>query len=108
MVQIGRAYHEMTEYTKAAKHFRIARQRCPHVVDGLEIFSTVLWQLKREAELAHLAHEAIALDRLSPQAWCVAGNCLSLQRDHEGAIEFLKRYGDNKNKNSSRVTQRLF
>ena len=31
------------------------------------MYSTVLWHLKRERELAHLAQEVQAIDRLSPQ-----------------------------------------
>lgn len=57
---------------------------------GLELYSTVLWHLKRETDLAHLAQEALATDRLAPQTWwaaalgmgcctagwgCVSGGC---------------------------------
>ena len=57
----------------------------------MEHYSTVLWHLKRESALAHLAHEAVALDRLSPEAWCVLGNCLSSQREHEAALRAFNR-----------------
>jgi anaphase-promoting complex subunit 3 len=36
----------------------------------VELYSTVLWHLKRGVELAHLAHHCLAVDRLAPQAWC--------------------------------------
>lgn len=42
-------------------------------------------------ELSHLAQDALALDRLSPQTWCVMGNCFSLQKEHETALRFFKR-----------------
>lgn len=47
---------------------------------GMEVYSTVLWHLKREVELAHLAQEATAWDRRSPHAWTICGNCFSLQK----------------------------
>lgn len=47
---------------------------------GLEVYSTVLWHMKREVELSYLAQEAVTLDRQSPYAWCVMGNCFSLQK----------------------------
>ena len=47
---------------------------------GLEVYSTVLWHLKREVALAHLAQEALAWDRRSPHAWAILGNCFSLQK----------------------------
>ena len=49
-------------------------------MQGLEVYSTVLWHLKDEVGLSHLAQEAIALDRHSPHAWAVLGNCFSLQK----------------------------
>lgn len=55
--------------------------RCKRLgVQGMEVYSTALWHLKREVELSHLAQEALALDRLSPHTCCVLGNCFSLQK----------------------------
>ena len=51
-------------------------------LQGMELYSTVLWHLKKEVELSHLAQEAIALDRLDPRSWCIMGNCFSLQKVH--------------------------
>jgi hypothetical protein len=36
---------------------------------GMELYSTVLWHLKRDVELAHLAQHALAVDRMAPEAW---------------------------------------
>lgn len=44
-----------------------------------------------QVEISHLAQDALALDRLCPQAWCVMGNCFSLQKEHETAIKFFQR-----------------
>ena len=49
-------------------------------MQGMEVYSTVLWHMKQEVDLSHLAKECIALDRKSPTAWAVMGNCLSLQK----------------------------
>ncbi|OAE33753.1 hypothetical protein AXG93_1264s1010 [Marchantia polymorpha subsp. ruderalis] len=54
--------------------------------------SWVLCQhMKKDVELSYLAQETVAMDRLSPQAWCVMGNCFSLQKDHETALKFFQR-----------------
>lgn len=47
---------------------------------GLEVYSTVLWHMKKEVEVSYLAQEAIAQDRRSPHAWAIMGNCFSLQK----------------------------
>ena len=49
-------------------------------MQGMEVFSTVLWHLKEELALSHLAQQVIAQDRHSPHAWAVLGNCFSLQK----------------------------
>ena len=42
--------------------------------------------MKREVELSYLAQEAVTLDRQSPYAWCVMGNCFSLQKVRPSAL----------------------
>jgi len=62
---------EGVDYASAAASFQAARRSDPYRVEGLELYSTVLWHLRKEAELAHLAQEAMAIDRLAPQTWWV-------------------------------------
>lgn len=88
---VGRAHAEMVDYPEAERAFAWARSVCPHRLDGMEVYSTVLWHLKKEVALSHLAQEAVALDRLSPQTWCVLGNCFSLQKEHETALRYFQR-----------------
>ena len=47
--------------------------------------------LKEEIELSALAQELTRLDKFSSQAWCAAGNCFSLQKEHENSIKFFNR-----------------
>ena len=80
----------------------------PFRVAGTEILSTALWHLKRDKELCSLAQQVLSIrsvyfvvmllliqvaeiDKLSPETWCVVGNCFSLQREHEAAIKFFDR-----------------
>jgi tetratricopeptide (TPR) repeat protein len=39
----------------------------------------------------YLAHEVIAANRMAPEAWCVVGNCFSLQKEHDASIKFFER-----------------
>lgn len=91
LLQVARAYAEAVDYQAAERVYATLRQLCPHQLEGLEHYSTVLWHLKRDAALAYLAQEALALDRLSPAAWCIVGNCFSLQREHEQALRAFGR-----------------
>ncbi|OAP62064.1 hypothetical protein AYL99_04267 [Fonsecaea erecta] len=89
--QIAKAYYEQASYTEAEKFFIRVHQLAPNRLEDMEVYSTVLWHLKSEIELAYLAHELIEIDRLSPQAWCAIGNSFSLQREHEQALKCFKR-----------------
>lgn len=39
------------------------------LLQDMELYSTVLWHLKKDVELAHLAQHCLSTDRLAPQAW---------------------------------------
>ncbi|OJD20153.1 hypothetical protein ACJ73_08513 [Blastomyces percursus] len=89
--QIGRANYEQGLYAEAEKYFIRVKTIAPSRLEDMEVYSTVLWHLKNEVELAYLAHELMEVDRLSPQAWCAIGNSFSLQSDHDQALKCFKR-----------------
>uniref|UniRef100_A0A8C4QC11 Cell division cycle protein 27 homolog n=1 Tax=Eptatretus burgeri TaxID=7764 RepID=A0A8C4QC11_EPTBU len=89
--QHGRAHFELADYSQAEKVFGELRYLDPRYMEGMEIYSTTLWHLQRDVALSALAQELTEMDLNSPQAWCVAGNCYSLQREHDVAIKFFKR-----------------
>ena len=55
----------MADYKASDQAFRMARRIEPHRVGGMELYSTVLWHLRKETALSYLAHEVIAGDRQS-------------------------------------------
>jgi len=91
LAQIGRAYYEQAAYAEAEKYFVRIRTMEPSRLEDMEVYSTILWHLKNEVDLAYLAHELVEIDRLSSQAWCAIGNSFSLQRDHDQALKCFRR-----------------
>ena len=63
----------------------------PYRLEGFEYYSTCLWHLKRSTDLVFLTNYALEKSLFAPETWCVAGNCYSLQREHETAIKFFHR-----------------
>lgn len=86
LAQIGKAHYERCMYAEAEKDFLKVRNLCPSWLDDMEVFSNVLWQLKKDVDLTYLSRVLMEQDRLSPQAWFALGNAFSLQRDHTNAI----------------------
>ena len=91
LAQIGRAHYEQASYSEAEKVFARIKTLAPSRLDDTEVYSTTLWHLKNDIDLAFLAHEIVEIDRNSPQAWCAVGNSFSLQRDHDQALKCFKR-----------------
>ncbi|KAE9964809.1 hypothetical protein EG328_002811 [Venturia inaequalis] len=91
LAQIGKAHYERSCYAKAAEVFARMRKTAPSRTENMEVYSTVLWHLKQDLDLAYLSHELMEIDRLSPEAWCAIGNSFSLQREHDQAIKCFKR-----------------
>ena len=88
---LGKAHFELAEYKDSVRHFNNMRSKDPHRLHLTEYFSTALWHLQEEVELSVLAQELTRIDKYSPQAWCAAGNCFSIQKEHENAIKFFQR-----------------
>lgn len=89
--QMGRAYYEQAAYARAEECYRKLRVLAPTRLEDMEVYSTILWFLKREIDLSFLAHELVDSSWNSPQAWCALGNAWSLARDHEQALRCFKR-----------------
>lgn len=89
--QVGRAHFEMVQYTDALQAFEQAQTLEPHRLCGMEVHSTILWHLKKEVSLCHLAKRALNFERTSAYTCCVVGNCFSLQKEHDTALKFFQR-----------------
>ncbi|KAL2261767.1 hypothetical protein VTK26DRAFT_3408 [Humicola hyalothermophila] len=91
LARMGRAHYEQANYTEAEKFFRRLRMLAPTRHEDMEVYSTILWHLRKETDLSFLAHELIDDVWDSPQAWCALGNASSLACEHEQALRCFKR-----------------
>ncbi|VBB86392.1 Putative protein similar to protein bimA of Emericella nidulans [Podospora comata] len=91
LARMGRAQYEQANYAEAEKLFRRLRMLAPTRHEDMEVYSTVLWHLRKETDLSFLAHELVDAVWDSPYAWCALGNAWSLACDHEQALRCFKR-----------------
>ncbi|XP_040941589.1 cell division cycle protein 27 homolog B isoform X1 [Gossypium hirsutum] len=89
--QVGKAHFELIDYLEADRVFSLSLRVSPYSLEGMDIYSTVLYHLKEDMKLSYLARELISTDRLAPQSWCAMGNCYSLQKDHKTAVKIFQR-----------------
>ena len=91
LARMGRIQYEQADYSEAEKFFRRLRILAPTRHEDMEVYSTILWHLRKETDLSFLAHELIDAVWDSPQAWCALGNASSLACEHEQALRCFKR-----------------
>ncbi|KAI5480971.1 20S cyclosome subunit (BimA/Nuc2/Cdc27) [Pseudohyphozyma bogoriensis] len=88
---IGRAHFEMLNYDKAEKAFSQARQQSPHILESMELYSTLLWHLRLPTQLSFLAQDLMVIAPRSSAAWIASGNVFSHLEDHASALKCFKR-----------------
>jgi anaphase-promoting complex subunit 8 len=63
----------------------------PHRLDGMEIYSNLLYVLSNRPKLATLAATASETDKFRPETNCILGNYYSLISEHEKAVLHFRR-----------------
>ncbi|KAK5135569.1 hypothetical protein LTR08_005049 [Meristemomyces frigidus] len=91
LAQLGKAYYEAADYRSAEDCFARLMKLQPSRIEDMEVYSTVLWHLKKDNTLAFLCHTLRDQDFSAPQTWCAVGNAFSLSREHDQAIAAFKR-----------------
>ena len=91
LAQMGKAYYEAADYATSELCFARMMKLQPSRIEDTEVYSSVLWQMKKPVQLAFLAHTLRDLSFNSPQTWCAVGNAFSLSREHDQAIACFKR-----------------
>jgi anaphase-promoting complex subunit 3 len=88
---LGRAYHSLSQYHLAEKHFQHARRLSPSSITNMDIYSLTLFHLQREVELSQLSRELSQLDPANCITHIAAGNRYSLQKEHTFALHSFQR-----------------
>ena len=88
---LARAHFDLADYPTALRHWQQLRALHPHHTHSLDLYSTALWQCKRDTLLASLAHSLTPFHAHTAVACVVLGNTFSLQREHDVALRFFRR-----------------
>jgi hypothetical protein len=73
------AYFIQRDYNRSQTLFEYARTIDPHKLEHLDTFSSILHVNDCRAELSHLAHIVIKINKFSSETCCVIGNYYSLK-----------------------------
>ena len=87
----AKAYFEMANYKECRRLFDLLLSVEPYDIQSMELYSTALWHLEDAPALSALSQWLIAIDKELPQPWIAAGNCLSIQKNHDEAMRCFRR-----------------
>jgi len=91
---LGRALFESGKFVEADSAFSSSLKASPSgIVDFIDYYSSVLWQMRKEIELAHLCTHGLRVGNRQRdfRLWIAVANSFSLQKDYESAIKCLNR-----------------
>eukprot|EP01031_Cornospumella_fuschlensis_P023510 gene23510-28516_t len=89
--QIGISYYTQRVYDRAQECFEFIRMQDACRLQGVDVFSNILYVQEKHADLALLAHQVISVDKFSPEVCCVVGNHYSLKGQHDKAVVYFQR-----------------
>ncbi len=88
---LAKTHYESGDYKTSEETFAKLLKLQPTRTQDMEVYSTVLWHLKKDAPLAFLCHLLRDLDSNAPETWVATGNAFSLSREHDAAISAFRR-----------------
>ncbi|KAK3828161.1 MAG: anaphase promoting complex subunit 8 [Benniella sp.] len=85
------AYYHARDFPEAAKVFEELVKENPYRLDGLDVFSNVLFVTDSRSRLSFLAHTCAMTDIYRPETCCIIGNYYSMKAEHEKAVIYFKK-----------------
>jgi anaphase-promoting complex subunit 8 len=76
---LAKTHYNALQYDQSKKFYEDLRSNDPYRLDGMDLYSNILFVKGLRAPLSHLAHEAMKIDKYRPQTCCIVGNYYSLK-----------------------------
>lgn len=83
--------YQSYKYEEALETFAQIRQEDPCRIDGMEVYSNLLYVRKMRKEVATLAYEIEKVDPMTSEANCCIANSYSAREQHLKAIQYFTR-----------------
>uniref|UniRef100_A0A061QKZ3 Anaphase-promoting complex subunit 8 n=1 Tax=Tetraselmis sp. GSL018 TaxID=582737 RepID=A0A061QKZ3_9CHLO len=85
------AHYNLRNFDDAQALFQDLLEHDEYRLDGMDIYSNILYVKECFAPLSHLAHRASLTDKYRPETCCIIGNYYSLKSQHEKAVTYFRR-----------------
>jgi len=91
VVQMAVGHYNMREFDRAQNIFEDVFRADPYRLEGMDIYSNILYVKEAREKLSFLAHSAVMTDKYRPETCCIVGNYYSLKGQHEKAVTYFSR-----------------
>jgi len=89
--QISACQFNLQDFDNAEESFEQMREMEPYCIDGLDIYSNILYVRGNTAKLSYLAHYVLTIDKYRPETCFIVGNYYSLKDQHLKAVLYFQR-----------------
>jgi len=89
--QISACQFNLQDFDSAENSFEQMREMEPYCIDGLDVYSNILYVRGNAAKLSYLAHFATTIDKYRPETCFIVGNYYSLKEQHLKAVLYFQR-----------------
>ena len=91
VAQAALVHYNLRNFDRAQALYEQLLSKNPDRIQGMDVYSNILYVKEAFAELSFLAHRAMETAKYTPEACCIAGNYFSLRQQHEKAVLYFRR-----------------
>ncbi|GMH41920.1 hypothetical protein BSKO_09839 [Bryopsis sp. KO-2023] len=84
-------HYNLRNFDISQSLFEDLLEQDPYRLEGIDAYSNILYVKELSAELSHLAHKAMSIDKYRPETCCIVGNYYSLKCLHHKALQYFQR-----------------
>ncbi|KAG8726869.1 Anaphase-promoting complex subunit 23, partial [Ceratobasidium sp. 428] len=84
-------FYHLRDFDEAEEIFERVLTDDPYRVDEIDVYSNILYVMKKKARLSDIAHQFVKVAKDRPEVCCLVGNYYSLRTQHEQAIRYFQR-----------------
>ena len=88
---MAKTHYNALEYDFSKDIYETIRRNDPYCLEGMDLYSNILFVTGKRPQLSHLAHSAMKIDKYRPQTCCIVGNYYAQKGKHERAIIYFRR-----------------
>ncbi|CDF36896.1 TPR repeat-containing protein [Chondrus crispus] len=89
--QLALALYNVRRFDEAQQLYDDIYTEDPHCLDGIDIYSNILYVKEDKVQLSLLANRCIKIDKFRLETCCVIGNYYSLRGQHDQAVVYFQR-----------------